>query len=616
MALKITKSEWGWYLLIILVYWVMAKICHLTFTANGIPSPVWPPAGIALAATLILGNRALPLIAIAAFISNYHTTDLFIFNTALLNALAPAIATPLQAWVGAKLLMTMAKTTDPFASVKAGVVFVLFSAFAACLINTTISITTLYATGIIPAAGVLYSAITWWTGDAIGVVTIGATIMAWNRPLEAKLSWQQTLELITVWVLLLMVSYLSFTSEKPLLYTLIPFALWVCFRFGPRAATLTSLLISGITIYEANMGYGEFKYIHSVTDSLIIVQTFVGIVFLTVLLIKSILLELKKNQTSLQKINTQLNTIVEERTADLLTKNNQLIQRSQELEAEKNTAIKALSDLKLAETQLIHAEKMASLGVLTAGVAHEINNPLNFINANIGSIKVNVEEIMLLINCFDKATNLEEFQKQYNNFKALKETINIGVITNENNVLFKGIEEGLKRVIDIVRDLKMFSRAGEEMKQKQSYDLNANIDAALNLLKTSIRKGIVIVRKYDKLPSIMGYPSKFSQAILNLVMNAAQAIPDDRDGEIIIKTQKRDNIVLVSVKDNGIGISQETLKNIFMPFFTTKEIGEGMGLGLSITYNIIKEHGGNIEVISKEGEGTEFLISLPIGVIQ
>ncbi len=315
---------------------------------------------------------------------------------------------------------------------------------------------------------------------------------------------------------------------------------------------------------------------------------------------KSIIISEFKFQRVEKERNTL--TILLEETIDELQK------KSLVLEGANKTLRITLEDLKEAQQQLIMSEKMASLGQLTAGVAHEINNPINFVSANIKPLKEDLAEIIESIHRYDeviKENNLETF------FEKVKE-ININNDLNytiqEVLELMKGIEEGASRTSEIVKGLRNFSRLDQNVLKRA--DINEGLDSTLALLHSVYKDHIEIEKDYGVLPDIECFPGEVNQVLMNILSNAIQAIPVK--GEISIKTTHHNDKVKIRIRDTGTGIDTETMNKIFDPFFTTKEVGKGTGLGLSISYGIIEKHNGKIEVASELGKGTEFTISLPI----
>jgi signal transduction histidine kinase len=309
---------------------------------------------------------------------------------------------------------------------------------------------------------------------------------------------------------------------------------------------------------------------------------------------------LKENERIISEQNTVLEARVSERT-------NELNQTNLELS-------KTLEDLKQAQGQLVEAEKMASLGQLTAGIAHEINNPINFVTANIKPLGRDIDMVFEALEAIEKIgfsnLSLAEKQQQVN---AYKEELDFDYLTMEITHLMKGIKEGANRTAEIVKGLRIFSRLDQDDLIKA--DINEGLESTL-VIANNILHGINVVKEYGNIPMIECYAGKLNQVFLNLISNASYAVRqkfrDNRGGEIHIKTTFTDDRLLISVKDNGTGMDENTLKKIFEPFFTTKDVGEGTGLGMSISYNTIKKHSGEIQAQSTLGQGTEFTISLPL----
>ncbi|MCE2745428.1 MAG: ATP-binding protein [Burkholderiales bacterium] len=264
-----------------------------------------------------------------------------------------------------------------------------------------------------------------------------------------------------------------------------------------------------------------------------------------------------------------------------------------------------IQKLEQAQHQLLQSEKMASIGSLAAGVAHEINNPIGFVSSNLYSLKGYVNDLLSVINRF-KAVGLDleklEQARQYCN------EVDLDYLQNDVIQLLDESQDGIARVRRIVQDLKDFSHVdhGEWVVT----DLHKGLESTLNMVNNELKYKAVVERDYGPLPEINCLASQINQIFMNLLINAAHAI--QKDGRILIKTWADDTHVYVSVSDNGCGIPQENLSRIFDPFYTTKPVGKGTGLGLSLSYGIVKKHGGRIEVQSETGVGTTFTVVLPI----
>lgn len=276
---------------------------------------------------------------------------------------------------------------------------------------------------------------------------------------------------------------------------------------------------------------------------------------------------------------------------------------------------KAMQSLKGAQSQLVHSEKMASLGQLTAGIAHEINNPINFISSGMVSLKMSIESLREIADEYSRIEEGDDPEEVIESVKDLKEEHEYEEIVDELDDLIKDVNYGVSRTIEIVKGLRVFSRLDEE--EAKNANVNENIDATLTLLRNKTKDKIAITKHYDEsMKDIECYPGQLNQVFMNILNNAVQAMPDDKkDAEITIYTEESENDVMIRLKDNGVGIPDEIKNRIWEPFFTTKEVGVGTGLGMSITYGIIEKHGGKIELASEVGKGTEFAITLPKRII-
>ncbi len=310
---------------------------------------------------------------------------------------------------------------------------------------------------------------------------------------------------------------------------------------------------------------------------------------------------LKENERIIREQNAMLEQKVEERTHELNESN-------QELNI-------TLEDLKQAQSQLVESEKMASLGQLTAGIAHEINNPINFVTSNVSPLKRDINMMFDAIELIESVglSDLPAAEKQ-KKIAEYKEELDFDYLTVEINHLLKGINEGASRTAEIVKGLKIFSRLDEDDLKKA--DINEGLESTMVIANNLLNNKIKVVKEYGELPLVECYPGKLNQVFLNMISNAAYAVQkkfgNELGGELAIITTRDAENVFIKIKDNGIGMDMQMQKKIFDPFFTTKDVGEGTGLGLSISYNTIKKHNGVIKVNSVPGEGTEFILQIPI----
>lgn len=268
------------------------------------------------------------------------------------------------------------------------------------------------------------------------------------------------------------------------------------------------------------------------------------------------------------------------------------------------------SKLSDAQSKLIQSEKLASIGQLAAGVAHEINNPIGFIFSNFGTLEQYLEDLFQMLDAYEQAEASVSDGAALARIRSLKADLDIDYLKEDIPNLMRESRDGIQRVRKIVQDLKDFSRV-DARQEWESVDLHAGIDSTLNIVNNEIKYKADVVKHYGALPEVQCLPSELNQVFMNLLVNAGHAIAEK--GEITITTrQTPDGTVQVAISDTGCGIAAEHLPHLFEPFFTTKPIGKGTGLGLSITYGIIGKHKGSIDVSSEVGKGTTFTVNLPV----
>jgi hemerythrin-like metal-binding protein/PAS domain S-box-containing protein len=310
----------------------------------------------------------------------------------------------------------------------------------------------------------------------------------------------------------------------------------------------------------------------------------------------------KQAEVALAKINQQLEDQVNRRTQ-------QLQEANKTLEIEKSHQV-ALNN-KLIETQshLVQSEKLASIGQLAAGVAHEINNPLGYIYSNLNSLKKYIKDIVQIADLSERlAQQLPVDSQEVREFAQMKQDIGLDYLKQDLDDLVEESIEGATRAKKIVQDLRDFSRI--DTQECEMFDLEAGVDATLNIVNNELKYKVSIIKEYKGIQPCECVGAQINQVFMNLLVNAAQAI--ETKGDIIIRTGQGGEEVWVEVADTGKGIPQENLTRIFEPFFTTKPVGKGTGLGLSVSYSIIQKHNGRLEVESEVGKGTTFRVCLPI----
>jgi len=312
--------------------------------------------------------------------------------------------------------------------------------------------------------------------------------------------------------------------------------------------------------------------------------------------------KLKAQELELRRMNELLEEKVRKRTAEVLRQKTELQ--------------KTLENLKRTQSKLSESEKMASLGLLTAGIAHEINNPVNYIYAGIDSLKEDLKDVLAIIKGYEQITaqNVNEALKKV---RLMKEEVAFDELIIEVDELTTSIKRGADRTAEIVKGLRIFSHLDEDA--LETTDIHENMDVTLIMLRSQYKERIQIVKSYADLPRIKCYPNKLNQVFMNILVNAIQAIP--AKGVIYITTSllpelpvKTPQMVSIEIRDTGPGIPAKIRNKIFDPFFTTKEVGKGTGLGLSISFSIIEKHHGNIAVETRPGKGTAFTICLPLNL--
>ena len=369
-------------------------------------------------------------------------------------------------------------------------------------------------------------------------------------------------------------------------------------EMGKRKIRLTSLVVSGVVfVIGIIIGFWLSRNISVPVLALRDAANRVGEGDLTQRVVN-------KSGDEIGELARALNKMVE----DLARAREELRKANLNLASANNALEVTVADLKAAQAQLIQAEKMASLGQLTAGIAHEINNPINFVTANIQPLKDDLADILKIIDCYEKVISEKGMEKDFLEVEKFKQDAKIDLTMKEVNNLLKGIEDGAMRTSEIVKGLRNFSRLDQNVFRRAN--LNESLASTLTLLNSTYKNRIEIIKQFGDIPEVDCFPGQINQVFMNILSNAIQAIPSA--GTIFIKTWQANDMVKISIKDTGTGMTEDTRKKIFDPFFTTKDVGKGTGLGLAISFGIIQKHNGEIEVFSKLGEGTEFIIRIPI----
>ncbi len=393
--------------------------------------------------------------------------------------------------------------------------------------------------------------------------------------------------------------YIARQGYKPAYFYFIS---WLLFAIGIIVFSLRNL-----GVLPANDFTGYILYVGSGLET----------IFLSIALADKINL-LQKEKEDTQKMAVEVSVENEK----LVKQQNILLEekvykRTEELQHSNSQLNEAIINLKDTQTQLVESEKMASLGQLTAGIAHEINNPINFVKSNINPLKLDFADIITLLDKYDSLHDMPDenaIKQKLSDLKKLQKSLDIPFVKEEIKNLINGIEDGAERTAEIVRGLRTFTRIDESALKK--VNIHDGINSTLVILKNSMPFHVEIVRNFNANGSIECFPGKLNQVFMNIFNNAFQSMieiseSDEKDFLFIQTDDIENDRIKISMRDTGIGMSEEVQKKVFEPFFTTKDVGEGTGLGLAIVHKIIHKHSGTIEVKSQVGYGTEFIIILP-----
>ncbi|HSF52787.1 MAG TPA: ATP-binding protein, partial [Algoriphagus sp.] len=397
------------------------------------------------------------------------------------------------------------------------------------------------------------------------------------------------------------------TQAIVVLYVL--FVAWATLRLGYRPAryylVAWSVFMIGIFLFV----FSEMGFIptNNLTAYIMPLGSALEVVLLSFALADKInILKKEKEDEQAEKLQ------VLKENENLIREQNNMLEEKVRLRTDELEL--ALRTLQNTQSQLVNQEKMASLGQLTAGIAHEINNPINFVSSNITPLKRDIKDIMEVIEFYRNSGNREFSETTKKEARQLEEDLELDYVLEEVEQLLKGMDDGAKRTVEIVKGLRIFSRVDEQDIKK--VDLHDGINSTLILLNSTIPGKIRIVREFGELPMVECLAGKINQVFMNILNNAVHALADHldkiADPKITVRTKAFADHVVVEMEDNGPGMPENVKQRIFEPFFTTKPVGKGTGLGLSIVYSIIENHKGTLEVNTEEGQGTTFIISLPI----
>ncbi|MDJ1502598.1 7TM diverse intracellular signaling domain-containing protein [Xanthocytophaga agilis] len=433
---------------------------------------------------------------------------------------------------------------------------------------------------------------------------------------------------LAVYMLIIVLSAFDFLIESYILlqfnaFVAASYILFVAYRIYHKKSRTAgffllawSIFLIGVCIFVLK-DFGVIPF-NNFTNNIMLIGSAVEMILLSFALadrINKLKKEKERSQKKMMEVLLTNEKLIQEENLRLEAK---VRERTQELEESTEELQATLTNLRNTQAQLFQSEKMASLGQLTAGIAHEINNPINFVSASVKPLRRDVSYLWMLLDKYESSLKSMENELEKMEIEAMKKRLDVDYLREEIELLLKGVEEGASRTASIVLGLRNFSRLDDE--DRRYVNIHEGLDATLLLLSHSLKENIHVQKDYTELPEIECYPGKLNQVFMNVLTNAVQAIKAlnsvTKMGVLTIKTWKKDNMVCISIADNGVGMSESVMNKIFEPFFSTKGVGEGTGLGLSIAFGIIEAHKGTIEVKSTEGIGTEFIVCIPVTIAQ
>lgn len=619
-------------------------------------TPVWPPAAISWAAVYLGGYWLAPgvwLGDLAMALPNLLPGTHDLGRALLLGVVKSAISAGTT--VGGVFLLRRSIPRLGLIEQVQSVIRFLMIVTISSIVTPLLGLIWFCAMGLVPWNIAPDIGLTWWVGDAISIVLLMPMLVTWYRmrwrQMRVTARWWQGCLLV---VSMVVVGQIAFIHGYSVEYLLIPLLLWAAFRFGPVLATGSIVLVAGMALWGTAHGLSSFIR-PSLNESLLLLQTFMGAVAITTLMLNAALTENTRSRQELAQANANLERRVQERTSALAEANDSLIQEIQErtmieralrtseveksqlIESleEKTTVLEAtLGDLKKTQAQLIQTEKMSSLGQLVAGIAHEINNPVSFIYGNLTYANGYMQDLL---------TVLSQYQAQCANptasLQELLEEIDLDFIQQDFPAVLASMKTGADRIRQLVLTLRNFTRLDEAY--LKWVNLHDGLESTLLILNhrlqsQKLQQPIRILKQYGDLPSVECYADELNQVFMNILNNAIDALTEEHGTEdrstavsankdamkadpvIEITTQALEPdpsgiaYVAVAIWNNGPQISEAVKDRIFDPFFTTKPIGQGSGLGLSISHYIVQEkHNGKLLLSRDRRDGTEFRIYIP-----
>ncbi|MBU8898048.1 histidine kinase [Corallococcus sp. H22C18031201] len=633
------------------VYFASARLGLSLSTVSGSVSPVWPPTGVALAGLLLLGVSRWPAIFLSMFAASWLN------DAPLLTTLGIATGNTLEAVLGALVLQRVGFSRE-LARVRD--VVALGLGMAVCTwVSTAMGTVSLWLGGVLPLEGFAHAAWVWWVGDLMGAWVVAPLLLLWLEGRWTRPS-REAWVLAGLTGLMCVAVFLTgrvHSNTHATAFLLFPLSAWAALRFGPRGAVTATLLMSSAAIVGTARRLGPFTS-GDVTEDLLVLQLFVGVTSLTSMLLAASTAEKRRAAEQLELLATTVRGVHEgvlisevvtpgelravfaneafcellgRKPEDLLGRSPHALHEAADEDSQRHI-MEALcegrsvraevslsrpdggrvrSEMQLSpvratgaevthfvathrdvtatqelQSRLVAAERVAAVGMLAAGVGHEINNPLAYLVLNL---------------------------------EAAVRSLGEGSLPGMRDALgsVRGALEGAERIRLIVKDLRVFSRQGDP--DRALVDLNALVPPAVRIISHALRHRARLVEEFGPVPKVLGSEARLGQVLLNLLVNAMQAIPQGTPAlnEVRVRTSTdASGRARVDVSDTGSGIPAQVLSRIFDPFFSTKASGEGQGLGLAICQQIVRAHGGELQVSSEPGAGSVFTMLLPAAPAQ
>jgi two-component system, NtrC family, sensor kinase len=630
----------GANLLVALLYYELANLSrNLASTPNSV-TPVWPPDGLAVGAVLLFGNGMLPGVFVGSFLANiqafWNLQNGLAFSISVMAVLGIAAGTTTGTWLGAFLLRRTTQHRPPLGRVSDVLKFLVYCGMLGPVVNATVGVAMLGIADKAPWSAYFSIWPVWWVSNVAGIFTLTPVLLSLNdwlrsqpaqpepRPRHLLARFAQRMKIwamppsrrwMEIGVLLgciVLAGYAAFWGSHPIAYMLIAGLIWAAFRFGAVGVTLMSLLISAIAVMGTVRGLGKFAN-SDLNQSLLGLQSFIIVMVLTSLVLVAVLAEREQAE---QRLRTAF--------AELQRSNAALERHTQELAANNQQLEHTLQELGKTQAQMIQSEKMSALGNLVAGVAHEINNPVGFLQGNIQPALDYIADLLGLVDLYQT-----HYSQPDPEIQTTIKTIDLDFLRDDLPALIDSMRTGVDRIQMISASLRTFSRADSD--RPVSCNIHDGLDSTLLILKHRLkaneqRPAIEVITEYGDIPLVECYAGQLNQVFMNILANATDALDESCYGlsfhqleakprQIIVMTEcsADQKSVMIHFKDNGLGMSDAVKAKIFDHLFTTKDVGKGTGLGLAIAHQIVTEkHNGTLEVHSTPGCGSEFVMTLPV----